>query len=102
MPRFGSSHTKHILMTVPGNHTHRFHQKHNICTTRKLWKKKIQAQRKQVCSSAAQTGARGRLLLRPHPAQLPVLQEWSRGNLPRFDTDPQVRQRQQPNLFISV
>lgn len=89
-------------MTVPGNHTHRFHQKHNICTTRKLQKKKTQAQRKQVCSSAAQTEAQGRLLLRPRPAQLPVLQEWSKGNLPRFGTDPQVKQRQQPHLFISV
>lgn len=92
-------------MTVPGNHTHRFHQKHNICTTRKWWKKKTQAQRKQICS-VAQTGAQRRLLLTP--STTPSAPGVDQGESPQIWHRPpaaweaQVRQKQPPNLFILV
>lgn len=86
-------------MITPENNTRQFHEKHNICTKRKLLKKKTRAQRKQVRCSEAQTGAQKRLLLRHrrawhHPARQaqhlwwhPEVQEQSRGNSLKFGAD---------------
>lgn len=69
------------------------------------WKKKTQPQRKQVCSSLAQTGPWGRLLLRhcrgqhcpaqqaQHRQQHPALREPSGANFLKFGADPQASNR---------